>query len=199
MIKRTALIITSAFATLLNISYAESVRQCIIDASYEYHVNPYILYAIAKVESDFNPYAINYDANGTVDYGMFQINSANLQDFGLPVAYAYNVCFSAKLAAYLLRQCMNWYGNTWRAIDCYNKGHHSSNSSWYIMKVYYNIIKVERYAEEHKQVSQNQVNKQTAYSFKNNINSFYTLQIPNNNFSSNDVVNYFIKQCILTA
>lgn len=33
-----------------------------------------MLFCISKLESNFNPYAYNKNKNGTVDYGLFQIN-----------------------------------------------------------------------------------------------------------------------------
>lgn len=120
----------------LTFSSAYGFTQCIEDASKRYGINPYILYAIAKVESGFNPRAVNYNRNGTVDYGLFQINSSNLKRLGIPVWYAYDPCYSAYLGAYFLRQCIDVYGNSWRAVDCYNKGNKASHSSKYVWLVY---------------------------------------------------------------
>lgn len=47
------------------------------------NTDPKLLFTIMKMESDGNPNAINYNSNGTVDYGLMQINSATAQDLGL--------------------------------------------------------------------------------------------------------------------
>jgi soluble lytic murein transglycosylase-like protein len=41
-----------------------------------YKVHPDILRAITKVESNFNPRALNKNQNGTYDIGIMQINSS---------------------------------------------------------------------------------------------------------------------------
>lgn len=122
------------------------IYQCINQAAYYYKVNPYVLVAIAKVESNFNPYAVNTNKNGTVDHGLFQINSRNLERLGIPVRAAYHPCYAAYIGAYILRQCMNRYGNTWQAIDCYNKGSKAKHTSQYVYKVYREVVKYSKAA-----------------------------------------------------
>lgn len=121
---------------------ANAYTECIINAANYYNVNPYLLYAIAKVESGLNPYAINQNRNGSKDHGMFQINSSNLKRLGIPTQYAYDPCYSAYLGAYFLKSCINTYGNTWTAIDCYNKGYKATGKSRYVWLVYRELKRI---------------------------------------------------------
>ena len=47
-------------------------------AASRYHVDPLLLYAIAKVESGLNPTARNVNSDGSRDIGLMQINSRHL-------------------------------------------------------------------------------------------------------------------------
>lgn len=127
-------------------SYNTSSNNCIIQSAESYNINPYLLYAIAKVESGFDPNAINYDKNGTADLGMFQINTANLDDWHIPYQYAFNVCYGAQMASYVLRKCIDDFGVSWKAIDCYNKGaRNAHNDSMYVYKVYKALLSLRGY------------------------------------------------------
>ena len=42
--------------------------------------NPEIMIAIAKAESGMNPRAVNYNRNGSIDTGLFQVNSVHMYD-----------------------------------------------------------------------------------------------------------------------
>ncbi|MBX0312445.1 MAG: lytic transglycosylase domain-containing protein [Sulfurihydrogenibium sp.] len=122
-----------------NLSQTE--LSCIYMSAYSYNINPLLLLAIAKTESGFNRYAINKNKNGTIDYGMFQINSSNLKRLKIHPSYVINdVCFASKIAAYILSSCIATYGNTWKAVDCYNKGKNAKNTSEYVWKTYKNLI-----------------------------------------------------------
>ena len=52
---------------------------CFEKAGSKYQINPDLLRAIAIVESNLNPEAINYNKNGSYDYGLMQINSTTWQ------------------------------------------------------------------------------------------------------------------------
>ena len=120
---------------LIQTSKAESLMQCIEDAGYYHNVNPKLLYAIAVVESGLNPRAVNVNKDGSKDFGMFQINQWNLRKLGFTKKTAFDPCKSAYIAGYVLKQCVNRYGYTWKAIDCYNKGGRAKGLSRYVRKV----------------------------------------------------------------
>lgn len=97
------------------------------DAAASYHgVDPWLLYAIAKVESDYNPAAVNRaNRNGTVDTGLMQINSVHwpkLREHGIEPSALTNACASTFIGAWVLSDAQRRYGKTWKAIAAYNVG-----------------------------------------------------------------------------
>ena len=70
---------------LLLLSHS-ALANCWDSAGQRYHVDPYLLFAIANVESGMNPYAVGWNHDGTRDVGLMQINSihfAELQRAGI--------------------------------------------------------------------------------------------------------------------
>lgn len=49
------------------------------EAGKYYNIPPLLLKKIATIESGINPKALNRNANGTLDYGLMQINSTHLR------------------------------------------------------------------------------------------------------------------------
>ena len=126
-------------------SYGSDYWQCFLSAGSYYGVNPYLLYAIAKVESGLNPRAINVNRNGSTDRGIMQINTAwdgYLLRHGVDPRWVWEPCYNIHLGAMVLRHCMDRYGNTWRAVDCYNKGSKARENSQYVWKVYRKLQRV---------------------------------------------------------
>jgi hypothetical protein len=94
---------------------------CFEEAGALYGINPQILRAIAKVESNFNPRAVNKNTNGTFDFGLMQINSSWAATLGKERWNSLgDACSNAKTGAWILSMCMNKYGYNWKAIGCYN-------------------------------------------------------------------------------
>lgn len=115
-------ITTFTIAVLLFIvTGAQADPLCFDEAGAQYGINPQILQAIAKVESDFNPRATNWNRNGTYDFGLMQINSSWAPALGKERWNALgDVCTNIKTGAMILADCMKRYGYTWEAIGCYN-------------------------------------------------------------------------------
>lgn len=91
-------------------------------AAYQ-HVNPLILRAIAWQESRNRANAMHLNANGSVDYGLMQINSIHLSPlarFGIGREALMSPCKSVYVAAWLLRRQVDKYGNTWAAVGAYH-------------------------------------------------------------------------------
>ena len=96
---------------------------CFDEAGKMYHVDPLLLWSIAKHESRMKPDAVNVNSNGSMDYGLMQINSwwvkkkkispAQWQSLGDP-------CINVKVGAWILSQCIRQHGYTWKAVGCYN-------------------------------------------------------------------------------
>ena len=110
-----------AVAALIFALGTEASAFCFDEAGAQYGINPQILRAIAKVESNFNPTAINYNTNGSYDFGLMQINSIWAPTIGKERWNSLgDPCSSVKTGAWILSMCMNKYGYTWKAIGCYN-------------------------------------------------------------------------------
>ena len=86
-----------------------------------------LLRAVAKVESNFHPDAIHYDADGTHDVGVMQINSSHFPELEsryhiteqiLLERPCVNIAVGAKILGAFLRQ----YRGTWRGIGSYGAG-----------------------------------------------------------------------------
>lgn len=94
---------------------------CFDEAGDQYKINPQILRAIAKVESNYNPRAVNWNRNGTYDFGVMQINST----WGYALGKEWwstlgDPCTNIKAGARILAACMTKFGYTWEAVGCYN-------------------------------------------------------------------------------
>jgi|GEM_PF-823763 len=96
---------------------------CYEEAGAIYGIAPRLLWAISKGESNFNPAAVNYNTNGSYDFGLMQINSSwapTLRKNGIPWDTLADPCTNVKVGAWVLAQCVSDYGYTWTAVGCYN-------------------------------------------------------------------------------
>lgn len=108
---------------------------CFDEAGERYGVSPQLLWAIAKTESHFNPMAVNYNRNGSFDYGLMQVNSSWYGTLGRERwMHLGDACYNVHVGAWILSQCVQRYGNTWAAVGCYN------GVSGHEMEVYANKI-----------------------------------------------------------
>lgn len=121
---------------------------CFEEAGVEYGINPQILRAIAKVESNFNPAAVNRNTNGTYDFGLMQINSIWAPTIGKERWNRLgDPCESVKTGAWILSMCMEKYGYTWKAIGCYNSQTPDKRDR-YSVKVFNQLQKVKPVKQE---------------------------------------------------
>ncbi len=100
-----------------------AASDCFIDAAAYQHVSPVVLRAIAWQESHARADALHRNSNGTVDYGIMQINSIHLpalSRYGLSARDLMKPCSSVYIAAWYLHSMMNKYGNTWQAVGAYH-------------------------------------------------------------------------------
>ena len=111
---------------LLGITVASSGTAeafCFDEAGTMYGISPLLLRIISKGESNFNPVALNYNANGSYDFGLMQINSSwapTLKKMGISWNTLADPCTNVKVGAWVLAQCVSDYGYTWPAVGCYN-------------------------------------------------------------------------------
>jgi soluble lytic murein transglycosylase-like protein len=112
----------AALALVLSCTAAHA-DDCFEQAAVYQGVNPSILRAVAWHESKGDPAAINRNANGSIDVGQLQINSIHFGDLkrqGIPHHALTDACVNVYVAAWLLKQKMVKYGNTWRAVGAYH-------------------------------------------------------------------------------
>jgi hypothetical protein len=134
-VRNAALIVTIALLPFLLPGLAGAF--CFEEAGSVYGVNPHLLQSIARVESDLNPAAINRNRNGSVDLGLMQINSFWLKSLGATSQELIDKpCYNVMVGAWILSDCLNRHGKTWKAIGCYNATGHDKrvNYSWKIYR-----------------------------------------------------------------
>lgn len=108
------------------ISWEDGSRPCWAEAGARHGINPWLLYAIAYVESRHNPYITSKpNTNGTRDLGLMQINDtwmSTLRQYGIPRQALYNACASTYIGAWIMAKNFRRYGYSWEAIAAYNVG-----------------------------------------------------------------------------
>lgn len=143
---------------LLLMIFSQSVfANCWDTAAHHYHVDPYLLYAIAKVESGMNPYAVGKNHDGTRDVGLMQINSSHFSELerrGIDERrLMVEPCTSIMVGASILSGMIKVYGYNWEAVGAYNAGLKKENYPQrmiYAHKVWrkYQQIKASRYYQD---------------------------------------------------
>jgi soluble lytic murein transglycosylase-like protein len=94
---------------------------CFEDAGKEYAVPPDLLESLAVIESGLKADALNFNANGSFDIGLMQINSWWIRVFGLDKdRLAKDPCYNVMTGARILKQCIDRHGYNWQAVGCYN-------------------------------------------------------------------------------
>lgn len=98
---------------------------CYNEAAARQHVDARLLQAMTKVESSFNPRAVNVNKNGSRDVGLMQINSQHfpiLKAHGVTEDMLYDPCTNVQVGAWIFSKMVGMYGETWRAVGAYNAG-----------------------------------------------------------------------------
>jgi lysozyme-related protein Hpa2 len=112
-----------AFLTLLLCLAPAAQAECFSEAAAYQHVNETILRALAWQESHDDITAKRVNTNGSIDYGLMQINSIHLSalsTYGINSQLLMDPCASIYIAAWHLRKMILKYGNTWRAVGAYH-------------------------------------------------------------------------------
>jgi soluble lytic murein transglycosylase-like protein len=108
-------------------------------SAFEPDLPPQLLYAIAEVESAFDPHAIEFPRNGTRSIGLMQINSIwfdELAKAGISEQELYDPCVNIHAGAWILSREVRRYGFTWEAIGAYNAGPYNSKSHRWKVRYY---------------------------------------------------------------
>lgn len=93
---------------------------CFQEAGLRYGVSPWLLWAIAKAESDLDPAARNKNRNGTIDIGLMQVNSLWALPLGETWEHLGDPCTNVMAGAWILNKCFQEFGNTWTGVGCYH-------------------------------------------------------------------------------
>lgn len=113
------------FATMGALAWSGVASADCLDNAARYHgVDSMLLRSIAMHESGMNPSAINRsNADGSEDIGLMQINSMHLRRlarYGIDRGALLDGCTNAYVGAWILRENIDRYGLTWRAVGAYN-------------------------------------------------------------------------------
>jgi soluble lytic murein transglycosylase-like protein len=119
-----------------------SPERCIPAAAQHHRIDPRLLRAVLKVESDLRPWAFGRNANGTVDMGMAQINSIHLPELarhGIQSQHLFDPCVASYVAAWLLRKNIDRHGLTWHGVAAYHSltPEHNQRYQGLLMKALY--------------------------------------------------------------
>mgnify|MGYP002084309406 FL=1 len=142
----------------LNDPYWYVNHPCLSQAGTRYQLSPRILEAIVYVEAHGNPYAVSVNKDGkghsqgtlslteargvvsklwaegkNFDIGMAQINSQHAKRYGIHPVVLLDPCVNLSWAAFILRQQVNRFDETWEAVGHYNGSRNVKGYSW---KVY---------------------------------------------------------------
>lgn len=113
-------------AVLLLVGAPSAALGCWDEAARRYGVSAALLYAIARVESDLDPKAVNrrhLERTGSYDIGLMQINSRHLPALarhGIGEAELFDPCTNVQVGAWLLAGLFARHGVTWDAVGAYN-------------------------------------------------------------------------------
>ncbi|MDD5716923.1 MAG: lytic transglycosylase domain-containing protein [Sulfuricurvum sp.] len=103
------------------------------EAGEHYNIPPLLLQKIATIESSLNPNAINRNPNGTVDYGLMQINSIHLKRlsrWGITKNNILDPKINIYAGSWLLSEHIHKHGFNFEAIGRYHSATSEYKALW---------------------------------------------------------------------
>lgn len=127
-----------------------NLSSCWDYAASVYKLDAWLLFAYAKTESNFKPYAINVNKNKSIDVGMMQINTVwipILNKYGISAKDLLDPCKSIYIGAWIVAQNIKKFGYNIDGIGAYNSPGNVVIRRNYAKKVYenYNYLVKEYY------------------------------------------------------
>lgn len=106
---------------------------CYQEAGERYGGSPTLLRAIALHESGEKQGVTHANSDGSVDYGVMQINSQHLPflaRYGVTEEVLLsNSCLNVKIGAWILSNFFKQYGSTWDVVGAYGAGVRQQNAA----------------------------------------------------------------------
>lgn len=102
-----------------------ALANCWLEAGSRYGVDPWLLYSMAKKESNLRPNAISKDWDGSYGIGLMQINSKHLPTlarYGVTEEALFDPCTNINVGAWVLSWNIHRHGNNVFALGAYNAG-----------------------------------------------------------------------------
>ena len=106
-------------------NYSQQQLQDMVTASAQkYGLPPSVAIAVVQQESSWNPNAVGpVNKNGTRDYGLFQLNTATLQQNGISTAQALDPATNIDIGVQMLANYYSQYGGDLPSVlGAYNAG-----------------------------------------------------------------------------
>jgi len=113
-------VVLPVYYELKTIEEEDEIEYCFAVNSERFGIPVEIYRAIARVESSFNPLAINYNRNGTVDIGLMQINASTARHYGYSPEQVWDICTNVEVASLKLLDCYKEFGDSFLTIGCYH-------------------------------------------------------------------------------
>lgn len=119
------------------------IDQCLQQAAQFHRIAYPLLRAIAEQESGFSSTVSNTNKDGSIDYGLMQINSnwlPKLSAWGITKHSLFDPCVNAHVGAWILSQNFRRLGENWTAVGAYNAASQAKRTK-YAWAVYQRLNK----------------------------------------------------------
>jgi soluble lytic murein transglycosylase-like protein len=123
MSRRSRAAVVTVAAAALCVASAVAHADCLDDAGAYFELDPVLLHAIARHESNMRADAVNRNRDGSYDIGLMQINTSwlpALRERGITAESLRNPCVNGYVGAWILRTNVDRFGPTWKAVGAYN-------------------------------------------------------------------------------